>query len=763
MNRRRPFVALVSLTSLLLLPPVPGGTAGPQEVEPPKSQDLPTFGVATSAVTLDIVVRDKKGKAVRDLKASDFEVYEDGVLQKVESFEVFGRPLAAPAVVAAGPAPVSATPAAAPAPAGPVPPAAGAETRPQVIAFVFDRLSAEARNTALKASRTYLDKGYIEGDLVGVFAIDLALQSVQPFTTDKELIKAGLESAAAQGNTAFSDNRQRTRNLLDASATAARGTPGAGTNPGGPGGGASASSVSSAAAGAALTQQFSNLQAGMLRNFESLERDQQGYASTNGLLAVVSGLKSLPGRKTVVFFSEGLAIPTNVLAQFRSVIHNANRANVSVYAMDAAGLRVNSTNEETRNEMMQSARRRVAVLESGTDDTSGPMTAGLERNEDLLRLNSESGLGQLANETGGFLIRDTNDAAAAFGRIEEDMRFHYLLGYSPSNENYDGKFRSVSIKVKRSGMVVQGRQGYIGLRPAESALPQKEYEGPALAVLDSKKKSHDFPIEAVALSFPATDRPGLVPVLVRVPGNTMTFVEEKVDKSAKPAKSDKNVKPLHRADFSVVVRVKNDKGVEVDRVSQHYLLSASAEDLAAARRGDILFYREADLGPGRHTLEAVAYDAMAQKSSVNTVALELPSVEEGRPRLSSIVLVGRAEKVPPEEQSKTNPLYFGETLLYPNMGESFKKSASPAMGFFFTVYGVKAGGTAPRAMIEVLKDGKPAGQVTAELPAPDPTGRIQYAGALPLQGFAAGAYRLKVTAQTGAGFDSRQTSFVVAE
>jgi VWFA-related protein len=448
--KSRPLFAALMATALVQ-PPL--GAVGPQEAPPPKSQDLPTFGVATSAVTLDVVVRDKKGRAVRDLKASDFEVYEDGVLQKVESFEVFGRPLDAPAVAATAAPTTPAAPTPAAPTAGSPAPVPGSETRPQVIAFVFDRLSPDARNIALKAARVYLEKGHIQGDQVGVFAIDLALRSIQPFTTDKELIKAGLEQAATQGNTAFSDNRQRTRDLLEASATAARAAPG--QNPGGgPGGGTSASSIGAAAASSALTQQFSNLQAGMLRNFEGLERDQQGYASTNGLLAVVSGLKSLPGRKTVVFFSEGLAIPSNVLAQFRSVIHNANRANVSVYAMDAGGLRALSMDQETRKEMMQAAERRMRVLDSGADDVGGPMTASLERNEDLLRLNTESGLGQLANETGGFLIRDTNDAAAAFGRIEEDMRFHYLLGYSPTNENYDGKFRSVSIKVKRSGMVV---------------------------------------------------------------------------------------------------------------------------------------------------------------------------------------------------------------------------------------------------------------------------------------------------------------------
>jgi hypothetical protein len=491
----------------------------------------------------------------------------------------------------------------------------------------------------------------------------------------------------------------------------------------------------------------------MQRSFESLERDQQGYASTNGLLAVVSGLKSLPGRKTVVFFSEGLAIPPNVQAQFRSVIHNANRANVSVYAMDAAGLRVASMNEETRKEMLQAAERRMRVLESGADDVGGPMTESLERNEDLLRLNPESGLGQLANETGGFLIRDTNDAASAFGRMEEDMRFHYLLGYSPSNENYDGKFRSISIKVKRSGVVVQGRQGYYALRTVESA-PLKGFEAPALAWLDRKPRPNAFPLQAVALSFPAAERPGLAPVLVRVPGTIPTYVLDKTDKSGQKT---------HRADFSVVVRVKNEGGQEVDRLSQQYLLSTPAATLEAVRQGDILFYREADLAPGRYNLEVVGYDAVAEKAGTSAATLDVPRPEEGRPRLSSVVLVGRAEKVTAAEQETSNPLFYGETVLYPNMGEPFRKSASPALGFFFTVYGVHGGAGAAKAMIEVYRGGQPAGQVTQPLPAPDATGRIQYAGALPLSGFPAGFYSLKVTAQTGAGFDSRETSFTVTE
>ena len=97
------------------------------------------------------------------------------------------------------------------------------------------------------------------------------------------------------------------------------------------------------------------------------------------------------------------------------------------------------------------------------------------------------------------------------------------------------------------------------------------------------------------------------------------------------------------------------------------------------------------------------------------------------------------------------------------MGEPFRKSTSSAVGFFFTLYGVKDAVPPAQATIEVYRGGQGAGRVTASLPAPDATGRIQYAGALPLQSFPAGSYTLKVTATTGGGIDTRQAAFTVTE
>jgi VWFA-related protein len=750
-SNRLVVAALVALLSLR--PVLDVGATFQEPPASPQAPAIPTFGVGTAAVTLDVVVRDKKGNAVRDLKASDFEVFEDGAKQQVESFRIFGRPLdgplEAPAKPTAAPTPAAASPAAVPAP----PPAAAPEMRPQLIAFVFDRLSADARNTAQKAAMTYVERGHVEGDVVGVFAIDLALRTVQPFTTDPSLIRLGLQRAASQANTSFSGDRERTRQIVDIVSAGESTSSGATSSaPQGPGASASGSGISGAASAGAMNQAIGRIQVGMLRTFEALERDQQGFASTNGLLSVVNGLKSLPGRKTVVFFSEGLAIPANVQEQFRSVINSANRANVSVYAMDAGGLRTHSMNAETRDEMRQATERRLRQIESGRDDANdGIMSRQLERNEDLLRLNPESSLGRLANETGGFLIHDTNDAASAFRRMEEDMRFHYLIGYSPSNESYDGRFRAIAVKVSRPGVQVQTRQGYYAVRAADSA-PLRSFEAPAIAQFDRKPAPHAFPVDAVALSFPTAKKPGLVPVLVRVPGQTVTYELDKQDKSGQK---------LHRAELTVVARIKDESGREVDRLSQHYPLSAAEASLDAARRGDILFYREADLGPGRYTIDVVAYDVRSQKASVSTAALEVSPPQAGRPRLSSIVLVGRAEKASSSESTGDNPLFYGDTIIYPNMGEPFRKSAN--LGFFFTVYGVPEGTALPRATIEVYKGDQPAGRVTADLPAADANGRIQYAGALPLQGFAAGSYRLKVTALTGTTSDSRQAAFTVTE
>jgi VWFA-related protein len=699
-------------------------------------------------VVLDIVVRDRQGRLLRDLKPSEFEVYEDGVRQRVDSFFVVSKGAEADTP------PAAAHPAAAPLREPDAAPAAEAErepssSEPTVLAFVFDRLSAQGRNLAEKAALAYLTRGRRTDDLVGVFSIDLALHTIQPFTSDPALIRDAVNRAARLASAASTSSRGKGRELLELDRATEQAAAVASRAPvGGQAAAAATRNVGQTlGAGAAAAATMAEITLNMLRSFESLERDQQGFASTNGLLAVVRGLQKVPGRKTVVLFSEGLAIPAAVQAHFSSVVHSANRANVTIYAMDAGGLRAESPTEETRREIEAAADQRLRLL--GKEDTAGALIRELERNEDLLRLNPHSGLGQLADQTGGFLIRDTNDAAAAFRQIGQDMRFHYVLGYTPSNQDYDGRFRTVAVKVRRPGADVHSRKGYFAVHPGESS-PLLAYEAPAVALLDHASRVDRFPIRAAGLSFPEKGRPGLVPVLVEVPGSAITYAPEK-------EKED------YGADLAVVVRVKNEYQQEIQRLSQHYVLSAAEKHLEAARKGDILFYRETDLPPGHFTLEAVAYDAVAYRASIRTFAVDVPPIDGTRPRLSSLVLVRRVEPVPEAERNAGGPLYYGETVIYPNLGQPFRRSSSKVLGLYFTVC-LGAGATAPAgALIQVFRDGHVVGQATTELAAPDSNGRIQHVGTLPLERFAPGSYELRVSLMSGTPVVARSAPFTVEE
>src|SRR5689334_20363803 len=108
--------------------------------------------VRSNEVRLDVVVKDKKGRPIRDLKTTDFEVTEDGMPQKIESFRFVSREATAvnsESKDGKSPDVPSTTTS-----AGPT-----RRTTPAVTALVFDRLSPEARTLARKAGLAYAQEG----------------------------------------------------------------------------------------------------------------------------------------------------------------------------------------------------------------------------------------------------------------------------------------------------------------------------------------------------------------------------------------------------------------------------------------------------------------------------------------------------------------------------------------------------------------------------------------------------------------------------
>lgn len=714
------------------------------QTSPP--QDDEVVRIRSHEVKLDIVVRDRRGRPVKDLKDSDFEVYEDGVRQQLQSFRFVSRADG----TGESPAPARVGDPNATAPGDAAPPAT-ANTTPGITALVFDRLSPEARSLARKAGMAYAQEGMAGGDFTGVFGIDQSLRTLQNFTDDPELVKQAIDRATGAATSTYASGAGRVRDLTDrsasldqqmASAQSAAAAAGAARD------GAGASEAAAAGGQAALEQAFIQMQTNMLERFEELERNQQGFATINSLLAVINPMQRLPGRKTLILFSEGLALPASVMMKFPSVISAANRANVSIYAIDAAGLRIESGTAEAARELNSLAARRMQQTGRSTD-ASGPYLKALERNEDLLRLDPRSGLGTLATETGGFLIHDTNDLTSGLRRINDDMRGYYLVSYIPSNTDYDGRFRQISVKLSRPNFELQTRKGYYAVESA-GQLPVLDYEAPALAAAQhARSKPNPFSFRAGALSYPANNRAGLALVLAEAPLTAFTFAVSKDKKS-------------YQTDFSVVALIKDRSGQVIQKLSQHYPLTGPLESRDAARKGDLLFYRETQLPPGSYTIELIGYDAATGRASVRTSALEIPGADESKPRLSSVAVLKRGERLSAEELLRNQPLHFGDLLVYPNMGEPIQRSATQQLAFFFTAWPVQGSPDALQLTLEILQNNRSLARTSGQLPAADQQGQIKYASSFPLEKFKPGAYELKVTVSDGRSSVSRSTGFTVA-
>ena len=198
-------------------------------------------------------------------------------------------------------------------------------------------------------------------------------------------------------------------------------------------------------------------------------------------------------------------------------------------------------------------------------------TKALEGNEDALRSDPANALGELANSTGGLSFNNTNNLRQGFDRVESDLRNYYLLGYTPVNEKYDGRFRNIQVKVKRPDVTIAFRKGYFAVRDPGGA-PINPWEAAALGTLEEKPVPNAFPVRAGAMLFPERGRPGLVPVVVELKTAPLTF---------QPAADGKT----YTSDVTVLVRFVDDQNRVVRKVSQHYEVTGAIGEIDGAKQG----------------------------------------------------------------------------------------------------------------------------------------------------------------------------------
>jgi VWFA-related protein len=692
------------------------------QASPPRAQA--TFDAYTTAILVDVIVRDGKGKPVTDLTAADFELREDGAPQTIGSFtrvsrgdgigiDVALREPGGVTNISPPPSPEDGSP--------------EAEDRsPSVTALVFDALSAEAISLCQRAALESLPMTQASNARVGVFTTSPAVMPLQTYTDDPTLVRQAVRRVLPIGQShrpdaealqALRERREaldrQSQTVLSQTSTAA---------------GAGLAGVSSNIGQVEMERRVALGQLRMLQTFDVLDREQRGASTTTALFSILQSLVEMPGRKTVVLFSEGLPASPTLEANLQAVVEAANRSNITVYAIDASGLRAVSGSDETRREIDEATKERLRQLASPSSYTDQPIMRLVERTEDLLKLDSHAGLARLAQDTGGFLVSETNNLRGALRRIDEDTRFHYLLTYVPKNGAFDGRFRAIDVKVKRPGVEVFSRNGYRALRTAPT-VPVLGYEGPSIAALDASKLPNAFPFSSTVMNFPEATRPGLSPLVVRVRTDQLTY-EEHPDAGT------------YDGEAVVVVRYKDAKGAVVHKDSQQYHLSGRLNELENARKGEILFYREPALDPGTYTVEVAVTDTYAPRSSARVATIEVPRATSNDLRMSSLVLIGKVEHVT-DGKAAVNPLYAGDLLIYPSGGEPFSRAEDKQLGVFYTVY-PGPGYTAPTATLELSRNGRVITAVPVTLGPRDGQGRIQQVSRIPLAPLSPGTYELRV-------------------
>jgi VWFA-related protein len=229
-------------------------------------------------------------------------------------------------------------------------------------------------------------------------------------------------------------------------------------------------------------------------------RDQEARASVYSLLGIVNDLRKVPGRKTVLYFSEGLQLPNSVWHVFTSIIRTANRGNVSIYSVDARGLRSTSDTAAATG-MMASAGANVGPLYSGSVAavTRGEAVAA-DAGLDALRANTQLAMKELADSTGGFLTANTNDLRVPLRRALQEMANYYEITYRSSNQRYDGQYRKIEVRVRRPGLGVRARDGYFAFPPdqEQALLP---YELPLLKAISERPQPRGVGYRATAYRF----------------------------------------------------------------------------------------------------------------------------------------------------------------------------------------------------------------------------------------------------------------------
>jgi VWFA-related protein len=671
-------LAAGSLSAQQAASPQPPSSPTPATEAPPV-----TFRVEVNYVEVDALVTDAQGNIASDLTANDFELLEDNKPQKVSTFALVNIPIER----AERPLFVST----------PVEPDvetnSGGEGR--IYLIVLDDLHTDpTRAPRVKAAlHRFFEQNFGINDLAAVVYTGGRSSDSQDFTNNPRLLLASVDK--------FTGRKLR-------SATLER-IEGARTNP----------DTGTLGPGDDPNDQERAFQA------------RSVMATVRKLAEFMAGVRGR--RKAMLFISEGIDYDINrvmgiegstassVMLDTQDAIAAATRGNVSIYSIDPHGL---STGAED------------LIQTSSTFEDQG---VGLTSARNELRLSQDS-LRVLAENTGGFAAVNQNDFNRAFDRIVRENSTYYVLGYYPTNDKRDGRFRKLQVRVKRPGLQVRSRNGYFAARGKASTPKTTATKAlnPAIdEAMGSPLPMPGIPIRVFTAAYKGAAPNAAIAVAVEIDASHLDFMEkdgtwnEKVEVVSAATDTNGKVFPGERNTVNLTM-----KPATYERVKSRGLRVLT----------------QSNLPPGRYQLRIAVGNASGKAGSV-IADVEVPDFAKAPFSMSGIALTSIAAPeittVRPKDPLKdflpgpptaTRDFQTGDIVTL--FGEVYENQKGGAVHMIDIKTELRAeGGRVIRNTAEQRSSSELQG----------PSGGYGFTARIPLSDVAAGLYVIHVEAQSRAG------------
>jgi VWFA-related protein len=588
--------------------------AMPHSNQPPNPVPDTTIRVTVNLVQVDAAVTDSKGKPVTDLKADDFEIFQDGKSQIVTNLTyITSSPetSSAPALTTDVRGP-------------PLPPPARLKSGDvhRTIALVVDDLGLSFDSTAYvrQALKKFVDRQMQQGDLVAIIRTGAGIGALQQFTTDRRVLYAAVD-------------RVRFNPL----------------------GRVGVSSFAPLESG--LVPQGPNARA--IDTTEFNEARQQAFTvGTLGAIGyVVNGLRELPGRKSVVLFSESMQIlyghgtDPRILDELQRLTDAADRASVVMYGIDPRGLETYQLTAADNEQRM--TRQQISEV---------PM------NRSMQAFNSNQGMQILASQTGGLFIHNTNDIEGALRRVMDDSGNYYLIGYHPDASTFDRKtgrpqFHRLQVRLKRPHLHVRSRSGFFGVSDYEQQMSGPTGHAKLSRAVFSPFDSGSIHLRLTAIFRVVQGSGSVLDSMLYIDAQDMKFTSE-------PDGSHKTVLDLLAITFG-------DNGQAVDADSRTFTLQMKDDEYQRTLRNGLIYvHRHPIKKPGAYQLRIALQDTASDQVGSASQFIEVPDLKKDRLTLSSLLLKEDVPKsatpVPghSEEQIDNDPNRTAATRAF-KLGTSF--------------------------------------------------------------------------------------------